>query len=246
MAKLWSFGCSMAWGSELFDPPEDRWSRLVADHLGLEDHNYGRAGSSNTYIHRCFWNQFNNMSDDDVVIIMWTDPRRSEHIIPESGTNNRLTTSSWWDTGNGENNPTGISNEAWRQLAAEWMYVMHPDKNFKTVESMHLIYSVYTALKLRGIRFMFCWWDRGHLPVEQIKSTQILLPSINMSYDLNENEYTSKLMEKMTVDSSVYTKQFFQEDAEANNFSIGPTGRHPLEDAHEWWAQLLIEELDYA
>lgn len=83
--KLWVFGCSMSNKNQ----PKDRldyvnwkgyviktWSELLSEKLNFELRNYGISGASNITIMHEFSKYSNEMHENDIVIINWTEITR--------------------------------------------------------------------------------------------------------------------------------------------------------------------------
>lgn len=75
MMSLYFNGCSNTWGGELKDL-DDRYSKIVCDHYGIEDYNHGECGRSNDRITCSTIKQIVKNPKIDWVIIQYTIPSR--------------------------------------------------------------------------------------------------------------------------------------------------------------------------
>jgi len=92
MSKLWVYGCSFSSGQGVLGPEFDRVEGAVNGHTIHYDHCYGkscaddldmdlelkaRSGVSNFYMFKTLCENMDDISYDDIVVIMWTYPYRT-------------------------------------------------------------------------------------------------------------------------------------------------------------------------
>ena len=75
--KIYFDGCSNTWGAELAEPEESRYSRLVSDHFGAEEHNIARRGGSDKRVLRNLLET--DLSEFDYIIVQMTCKNRTEY-----------------------------------------------------------------------------------------------------------------------------------------------------------------------
>ena len=75
--KIYFDGCSNTWGSELEEPEESRYSRLVSDHFGAEEHNVSKRGSSDKRMIRNLLET--DLEPYDYIIVQMTCKNRTEY-----------------------------------------------------------------------------------------------------------------------------------------------------------------------
>ena len=76
--KILFNGCSWAEGAELENPEEERYSRLVCNELGADEHNIAKGGGSNDRIIRTLTLN-DKLSEYDLIVIQMTLPARTEY-----------------------------------------------------------------------------------------------------------------------------------------------------------------------
>ena len=74
--KIYFDGCSNTYGAELANPEVSRYSRLVSDHFGAEEHNISRRGSSDKRMMRNILET--DLEPYDYVIVQLTCKNRTE------------------------------------------------------------------------------------------------------------------------------------------------------------------------
>ena len=75
--KIYFDGCSWTQGTELENQEEERYSKLICNHLGAEENNLGYGGGSNDRIVRNLLVE-NNIEKYDAAFIQMTFPARTE------------------------------------------------------------------------------------------------------------------------------------------------------------------------
>ena len=75
-------GCSFVWGDELINPEESRFSKLISDHFGIEEHNLAIRGGSNDRILRTTVDYISSGNRPDFAIIVWSGTDRIEYFSP--------------------------------------------------------------------------------------------------------------------------------------------------------------------
>jgi len=74
--KFYFDGCSNTWGAELAEPEVSRYSRIVSEHFGAEEHNIARRGGSDKRVLRNLIET--DLSEYDSVIVQLTRKSRTE------------------------------------------------------------------------------------------------------------------------------------------------------------------------
>jgi len=77
--KIYFDGCSWTWGSELENNEEERYPKLICDHLGAEEINFSMCGGSNDRIVRNLLVE-NDIEKYDVAFIQMTYSARTEYL----------------------------------------------------------------------------------------------------------------------------------------------------------------------
>tara|TARA_B100000131_G_scaffold12522_1_gene12960 strand:+ start:1459 stop:2091 length:633 start_codon:yes stop_codon:yes gene_type:complete len=77
--KIYFDGCSWTWGSELKDPYQSRYSKIVSDKLGAEEYNISKPGASNSRMVRRLLVDHKDLSEFDLIVIQMTYPQRMEY-----------------------------------------------------------------------------------------------------------------------------------------------------------------------
>ena len=77
--KIYFDGCSWTQGTELENQEEERYSKLICNHLGAEETNLGYGGGSNDRIVRNLLVE-NNIEKYDAAFIQMTFPARTEYL----------------------------------------------------------------------------------------------------------------------------------------------------------------------
>ena len=74
--KIYFDGCSNTWGAELAEPEVSRYSRIVSDHFGAEEHNIAMRGGSDKRLLRNLLET--DLSEFDYIILQMTCKNRTE------------------------------------------------------------------------------------------------------------------------------------------------------------------------
>ena len=75
--KIYFDGCSNTWGAGLETPELSRYSRLVSEHFGAEEHNIARRGGSDKRVLRNLLET--DLSEFDYIIVQMTFKNRTEY-----------------------------------------------------------------------------------------------------------------------------------------------------------------------
>ena len=81
--KIYFDGGSWCWGSELENPKQSRYSKIICDRLGAEEYNISMTGASNSRMVRQLLVDHKNIREFDLVIIQLTYPQRQEYYDKE-------------------------------------------------------------------------------------------------------------------------------------------------------------------
>tara|TARA_B100000965_G_scaffold404595_1_gene435853 strand:+ start:55 stop:636 length:582 start_codon:yes stop_codon:yes gene_type:complete len=77
LSSFYFDGCSNTWGAELENPEVSRYSRLVCDHFGVDEHNIAQRGKSDKRVLRNLLET--DLSPYDCVIVQLTCKNRTEY-----------------------------------------------------------------------------------------------------------------------------------------------------------------------
>ena len=229
---LYSIGDSVTWGAELENKEEERYSKLVANHLNAIDCNNASAGVSNDYIFRNtmrdvnqwldtgrIWDETNGWieSDELKVLIGWTSPTRFE----------------WWDGKKYVQDRLWVDYDKWgdpdknKSTELQDKFIIHQNELIPSyIRTYNKILSLSTLLSLYGVDYHFFntfyhyedikepknkidTWGRG---AEQLGLDYLKIKMNNMYDYLNENG--GKFHER----------------------------KHPTKESHEMWANYIIKE----
>ena len=75
--KIYFDGCSNTWGAELETPELSRYSKIVSDYFGAEEHNIARRGGSDKRVLRNLLET--DLSEFDYIIVQMTCKNRTEY-----------------------------------------------------------------------------------------------------------------------------------------------------------------------
>ena len=81
--KIYFDGGSWCWGSELEDPTQSRYSKIICDHYGIDEYNISKRGACNSRLTRQLLVDHKNIKEFDLVIIQLTYPQRQEYYDKE-------------------------------------------------------------------------------------------------------------------------------------------------------------------
>ena len=229
---LYTIGDSVTWGAELENKEQERYSKLVANHLGAIDCNNASAGVSNDYIFRnsmrdinqwCdtgrIWDETNGWieSDELKVLIGWTSPTRFE----------------WWDGEKYVQDRLWVDYDKWgkpdenQTTEQQDKFILHQNELIPSyTRTYNKILSLSTLLSLYGVDYhffnTFYHYDNLNEPKsridlwgrdkEQLGLEYLKVPMNNMYDYLNKNNAT------------------FHER------------KHPTKESHELWANYIIKE----
>ena len=229
---LYSIGDSVTWGAELENKEQERYSKLVANHLDAIDCNNASAGVSNDYIFRntmrdinqwCdtgrIWDETNGWikSDELKVLIGWTSPTRFE----------------WWDGEKYVQDRLWVDYDKWgapdanQTTEQQDKFILHQNELIPSyIRTYNKILSLSTLLSLYGVDYYFFntfyhyenvkepkskidLWGRD---TEQLGLKHLKIKMDNMYDYLNDNRAT-----------------FYER-------------KHPTKESHEMWANYIIKK----
>ena len=157
--KIYFDGCSWTQGHELQNKEEERYSRLVCNHLSAEESNFGRGGGSNDRIVRRLLTRV-NIEDYDLAIIQMTLPARTEFYNDQWIHINPANNFSKWV--NGEGGDIRRLGEKFTHHSDFWKYYyMHisNQKYFETKEKIHF-HTIKDHCKTKGVPLILCSINR--------------------------------------------------------------------------------------
>lgn len=239
---LYVNGCSHSCGAEISYPKSFResndlsrsWGGRIADHYGLVHHNDAVSGQSNYGIHTTTINSvlelLDKYSPDEIIVMIgWTSFDRAEIVY-----NNRL-----YRVG-----PSCDLRPSFKQWPLEVReafknFILLNDYENGSMNSFSLIYyNTINFLKLHGIDYFFFNSIQG-----------MVRPKVNLLHQLNNNRPTNSIFDQISRDKNYFYP--FDDDMTyyhhlKSRFDCFYEGRnhHFLEDAHQYWSELLINRLD--
>ena len=80
--KLWQYGCSVSLGEEATKP----YGLWIAEHYGYEFVQHSESSASNPSIALKFCEQYKDISENDLVLFVWSHPSRMSWYNKHSGT----------------------------------------------------------------------------------------------------------------------------------------------------------------
>jgi len=205
MNKLYAFGDSFTWGSELIDEVESKstkysqytWPALIAKNSNCEYICLAKPGSGNHSITRTFLDNFGNISPTDTVVINWTWIDRWDFYNLQD---------SKWCTVRPSSNTTTIFDR--------YYYKYFQSELWDKFESLKQIALVHSILKKNNIRFIATSLDK-------------------LIFDTNFHapKYVTILQDDIKQDIKYFDDLGFYHWAKRKKFKLGKNG-HPLEEAH--------------
>jgi len=231
MNKLFAFGDSFTWGSDLADeigygnynreeylefkrlnPHSDKdwtrlgysrytWPSLVATHLNREYKCFAKPGSSNFTIVRFILKNIKNINKNDFVIVNWTWIDRYDYIDTLN-----YNAEVGWKTLQAASHDDYVSKIYYKYF--------HSELQSKT-ETLKQILFVINLLKVQGIPFLMTCID----PLITDKT-------------YHAPNYISYMQDSIDTDMLWFDNSGFYEWSKENNYPISETGKHPLEKAH--------------
>jgi hypothetical protein len=222
--KLKSFGCSFIFGSDLADdgrdlpaptPSNHTWPAHLARHLGLEYECLARPGSGNLQI-------------AERVLSHLTDPEPCFYVISWSWIDRFDYTNS-----NVTSDPILARWFNWRtlmpvdtsDLAQTYYRGLHSEYRDKLTTLMYTRLVIDTLVRCQQ-RFIMTYMDE-------------------LMFDPNWNQTSAvlDLQQSVRPHMTLFEGQTFLDYSRKNGFAISPT-LHPLEQAHESAAQVIIRDVD--
>ena len=227
---IYSNGDSVVWGAELENKQEERFSKLISNHIGGIDCNMASAGVSNDYIFRTtirdilqwkktkrIWSEESGwvISDKIYVIIGWTAPTRFE----------------WWNGKEYQQERLWVGYDKWgkndEHRTTEDKFVLHQNELIPSyIRTYNYINSIQSLCESNNIDYYFFnafyqyeniiepkskidLWGRD---TEQLGLDYLKIQMDNMYDYLNENSGT------------------FHER------------KHPTKESHKMWADYIIKK----
>ena len=229
---LYSIGDSVTWGAELENKEEERYSKLVATHLGGVDSNNASSGVSNDYIFRNsirdinqwihtqrIWDENNGWikSDELKVLIGWTSPTRFE----------------WWDGKKYVQDRLWVDYDKWgkpdesKTTELQDKFILHQNELIPSyIRTFNHIQSLISLCELNGIDYYFFNTFYQYENIEEPKSKIDLWGRDKEQLGL---EYLKVEMDNM-YDYLNKNKATFHER------------KHPTKESHKLWANYIINK----
>jgi len=229
---LYSIGDSVTWGSELENKEEERYSKLVANHLNAVDCNNASAGVSNDYIFRNamrdinqwldtgrIWDETNGWmeSDELKVLIGWTSPTRFEWWNGKQYVQDRL----WVDYDKWGKPDENQSTEQYDK------FILHQNELIPSyIRSYNKILSLSTLLSLYGVDYHFMNIFYHYENIEEPKNK---IDTWGRDTDQLGLDYLKIKMDNMY-------------DYLNENGGTFHERKHPTKESHEMWANYIIKK----
>ena len=229
---LYSIGDSVTWGAELENKENERYSKLVANHLGAIDCNNASAGVSNDYLFRNtmrdihqwidthkIWDETNGWSESDElkVLIGWTSPTRFEWWDGEKYVQDRL----WVDYdkwGSPDENQTTEQQDK---------FILHQNELIPSyTRTVNRIQSLISICELNGIDYYFFNTFYHYEDLEEPKQKIDL-------WGRNKEQLALKYI-KVPLDN-------MYDYINLNNGSFHER-KHPTKESHKLWADYIINK----
>lgn len=237
MKGLYVNGDSVVWGAELEDKVNERFSKLLANNLGMIELNNASAGVSNDYIYRqtlrdvlhwehtkmvwsedCGWIHIDNL----FVIIGWTAPTRFE----------------WWDGNSYIQERLWTGYDKWGAPDAdktmEDQFVLNQTEVLPSyIRTLNHINSLSAILEVYKIPYYFfnIFYEYDNLPEPTNKIDLFGKDDHQVSFNYLFNSTPESFRSK-----TMYT--YIKEHG--GNFL---PRRHPEKKSHRLWADFLVSEL---
>lgn len=229
---LYSIGDSVTWGAELNKKEEERYSKLVANHLGAIDCNNASSGVSNDYIFRntmrdiyqwihtkTIWDETNgwNKSENLKVLIGWTAPTRFE----------------WWDGKKYVQDRLWIDYDKWgapdvnKTSDIQDKFILHQNELIPSyIRTFNHIQSLISLFKIHKIDYYFFNTFYQYEPITEPSS----------KIDLWGRDMNQLGLEYLKIDmDNMY--DFLNK----NNCTFHER-KHPTKESHKMWAEYIIKK----
>ena len=229
---LYSIGDSVTWGAELENKEKERYSKLVANHIGGIDCNNASSGVSNDYIFRNamrditqwiktnrIWDETNGWveSDELKVLIGWTSPTRFEWWDGEKYVQDRLWVDydKWGDV------------DKWQTTEQQDKFILHQNELIPSyIRTFNHIQSLISLCELNGIDYYFFNTFYQYETIKEPKS----------KIDLWGRETEQLGLEYLKVEmDNMY-------DYLNKNNATFHERKHPTKKSHKLWANYIIEK----
>ena len=229
---LYSIGDSVTWGAELENKEEERYSKLVANHLDGIDCNNASSGVSNDYIFRNsirdinqwiqtnkIWDETNGWveSDELKVLIGWTSPTRFE----------------WWDGEKYVQDRLWVDYDKWgkpdetQTTELQDKFIIHQNELIPSyIRTYNSILSLMSFCDLHGIDYYFF---NTFYHYEEIKEPKSKIDLWGRDKEQLGLEYLNVEMDNMY-------------DYLNKNGGTFHERKHPTKESHKLWANYIIEK----
>ena len=229
---LYSIGDSVTWGAELENKEQERYSKLVANHLDAIDCNNASAGVSNDYIFRNtmrdvnqwldtgrIWDETNGWIESNQlkVLIGWTSPTRFE----------------WWDGKKYVQDRLWVDYDKWgdpdknQSTELQDKFILHQNELIPSyIRTYNKILSLSTLLSLYGVDYHFFNTFYHYENIKEPKS----------KIDLWGRDTEQLGLEHLKI------KMNNMYDYLNDNGGTFHERKHPTKESHEMWANYIIKE----
>ena len=227
---LYSIGDSITWGAELGNKEEERFSRIISNHINAVDCNNASSGVSNDYIFRNairdiqqwiqthrIWDESNGWvtSDELKLLIGWTAPTRFE----------------WWDGTKYKQERLWVKYDKWgindEARKTEDEFIVHQNELIPSyIRTFNHIQSMISLCELHGIDYYFF---NAFYEYENVKEPNTKIDMFGRDTEQLGFDYLNPHMDNMYD----YLKK--------NSGGFLPR-KHPTKESHEMWANYIIKK----
>lgn len=229
---LYSIGDSVTWGAELNKKEEERYSKLVSNHIGAIDCNNASSGVSNDYIFRNtmrdinqwihtqrIWDETNGWIESDKlkVIIGWTAPTRFE----------------WWNGEKYIQDRLWVDYDKWgapdlnKTTNLQDKFILHQNELLPSyIRTINHIISLESFLRLHNIDYYFFNTFYEYEELDEPKSKIDLWGRDEEQLGLN---YYKIQMDNMYNYLNKNNGTFHER-------------KHPTKESHKMWAEYIIKK----
>ena len=232
-------GCSFVWGDELMDPMNSRFSKLFAEHTGMEEVNLAIRGASNDRIYRTTMDYLQLEGSPDYMIIVWSGIDRFEYVdVKEKDKFDPLFM---------QMSASRLDNsEFLRKRRSLQEYMVHIQNNYKrsidTINKMCEIQRLCEVQNIPLLQYQFAF--RHNETVRAILSTKGSTPREEafIKYYKSKLDYLKpySLYGLMDDDHDLLTVSMNLNDVEITKDGYG----HPLEKSQVAFKEMMLSALE--
>lgn len=236
---LYANGCSFVEGAELLKPLDSAWPTILAKKLGMQCINEGSSAGSNARIFRTtyefIFNNIINTKDqiqEHLIVIGWTSVNRYEVYANKYSTYLKIL--------NGRHNRFDVFPD------------VLSESEYKITNDFFKMYNSSTENTTQTLSYVICLLTickQYHIPCVMFNSMRPFSIDTNLDLSiLNKFKQLTKIKSMDLINRHVqylseqpeWCSECFSDHCIKFNFPLGPK-MHPLEEAHEAWANYLYD-----